>query len=168
MTRDPQRATLAYVGIGANLGNARETVERACAQLAALPGTLATRRSALYRSAPVAAAGPEYVNAVVALHTTLSPVALHAELQAIEQRFGRQRGARNAPRTLDLDLLLWGTETMASAQLTVPHPRMHERAFVLVPLAELAPHVVIPGRGPVRELARQCADQYVEPLVESR
>ena len=168
MNRDPQGVTLAYIGIGANLGDARGTVERACAELAGLPDTTVTRRSALYRSAPIDATGPEYVNAVVALATALAPEALHEGLRAIERRFGRARGVRNAPRTLDLDLLLYGKLAIDTAELTVPHPRMHQRAFVLVPLAEIAPQLVVPGHGPIVELARRCADQYVESLVESR
>ncbi len=168
VNRDPQGATLAYIGLGANLGDARDTLARACAELAELPDTKVTSRSALYRSAPIDASGPEYVNAVVALETALAPEALHEGLRAIENRFGRARGERNAPRTLDLDLLLYGNRKIDTAELTVPHPRMHRRAFVLVPLAELAPQLVVPGHGPIVELTRRCADQDVEALVESR
>jgi 2-amino-4-hydroxy-6-hydroxymethyldihydropteridine diphosphokinase len=107
-----------------------------------LPGTRLLRVSSLYRSAPVDAGGPDYLNAVAELDTTLAPLELLHALQRIEQAAGRERPYRNAPRTLDLDLLLYGTLRLDSAELTVPHPRMGERAFVLLPLAELAPPLV--------------------------
>jgi len=135
----PERA---YVGLGANLGDARAAVRQAIEAIAALPGVLLIQQSALVGSAPVDAGGDDYVNAVVALETTLSPHALLAALQAIEQAAGRARPYRNAPRTLDLDLLLYGERVLQDAQLVVPHPRMYERAFVLRPLAEIAPGLV--------------------------
>jgi 2-amino-4-hydroxy-6-hydroxymethyldihydropteridine diphosphokinase len=109
-----------------------------------LPGTAVTQQSSLYRSAPVEAGGPDYVNAVIEIRTALTAPGLLAQLQRIEQGAGRTRPYRNAPRTLDLDLLLFGSGSISSAQLTVPHPRMRERAFVLLPLAEIAPHAVPP------------------------
>ena len=131
--------TLAFVGLGANLGEARATVDRAIEHLAALPRTCLTARSSLYRSAPVDATGPDFINAVVALETSLSPEALLVEMQRIEQGAGRERPYRNAPRTLDLDLLHHGDTRLNSSTLTLPHPRLAERAFVLLPLAEIAP-----------------------------
>jgi 2-amino-4-hydroxy-6-hydroxymethyldihydropteridine diphosphokinase len=133
-----------FVGLGANLGDAVATVRAAFEALNALPGTHCVARSALYRSAPIDAQGADYINAVAQLQTRLSPVALLNELQAIEERFGRERPYRNAPRTLDLDLLLYGQRRIATPLLTVPHPRMHERSFVLVPLAEIAPDLAQP------------------------
>ena len=132
----------AYVGIGANLGDARQAVTRAVDDLGHLPGTRLVARSSLYRTAPVDANGPDYVNAVAAVDTRLTAPDLLAHLQALEQRAGRERPWRHAPRTLDLDLLLYGAARIESAVLTVPHPRWQERAFVLVPLAEIAPGLV--------------------------
>jgi 2-amino-4-hydroxy-6-hydroxymethyldihydropteridine diphosphokinase len=133
-----------FVGLGANLGDAVATVRAAFEALNALPGTRCVARSALYRSAPIDAQGADYINAVAQLQTGLSPSALLEQLQAIEARFGRERPYRNAPRTLDLDLLLYGQQRISTPLLTVPHPRMHERAFVLAPLAEIAPDLMLP------------------------
>jgi len=132
----------AYIGLGANLGDARTSVLQAMEAIAALPQTTLRRRSGLYRSAPVEAAGPDFINAVVEIVTDLSAPALLGALQALELEAGRLRPYRNAPRTLDLDLLLYGDGRIASAALVVPHPRMAERAFVLRPLAEIAPQRV--------------------------
>ncbi|MGR4870832.1 2-amino-4-hydroxy-6-hydroxymethyldihydropteridine diphosphokinase [Variovorax sp. LARHSF232] len=137
-------STTAYVAIGANLGDARQTVRNAIEALNALPQSRVAAQSSLYRTAPVDASGPDFINAVVALETGLEPLALLAELQAIETRAGRERPYRNAPRTLDLDLLSCGDQVMDAPTLTLPHPRMHQRAFVLVPLAEIAPDRVSP------------------------
>lgn len=139
-------AVTAYIALGANLGDPGATLAQAMQDLAALDGVTLARRSALYRSAPLAASGPDFVNAVVQVVTTLSAPALLAQLQQLEQRAGRQRPYRNAPRTLDLDLLTYGDAFIASATLVIPHPRMSERAFVLVPLAEIAPHAVTPAQ----------------------
>ena len=135
-------ATHAWIGLGANLGDRTAALRQAVQALTALPGTCVLRTSSLYRSAPVDAGGPDYLNAVAEIATTLDAHALLAALQAIEQAAGRERPYRNAPRTLDLDLLLYGTQHIATPDLTVPHPRMFERAFVLRPLAELAPQQV--------------------------
>jgi 2-amino-4-hydroxy-6-hydroxymethyldihydropteridine diphosphokinase len=135
----------AYVGLGANLGDARAAVRQALDELGALPGTRLVRASSLYRSAPVDAGGPDYLNAVAELCTSLGPHELLAELQRIEQAAGRERPYRNAPRTLDLDLLLYGALRLDEPVLTLPHPRMRERAFVLLPLAEIAPAQVDPA-----------------------
>lgn len=138
----PLSAASCWIGLGANLGDARGTLQRAVAALAALPGVWVVSVSSLYRSAPVDAAGPDYWNAVAELGTTLPPLALLHALQAIEGAEGRERPYRNAPRTLDLDVLLYADQRIATPELTVPHPRMAERAFVLLPLAELAPERV--------------------------
>jgi 2-amino-4-hydroxy-6-hydroxymethyldihydropteridine diphosphokinase len=130
---------IAHVGLGANLGDAAATLERAATALGALPDTTLLARSSLWRSAPVDAGGPDYLNAVAQLRTGLTAPALLAALQAIEQAEGRTRPYPNAPRTLDLDLLLYGDAAIASPALVVPHPRWRERAFVLRPLQELAP-----------------------------
>lgn len=132
----------AFVALGANLGDAQATLQKALHDLATLPQTRCVRSSCLYRTAPVDATGPDYVNAVAELRTTLGPYALLAELQRLEQAAGRERPWRNAPRTLDLDLLLYADLRQDDPVLTLPHPRMHERAFVLVPLAEIAPERV--------------------------
>ncbi|MFN4360066.1 MAG: 2-amino-4-hydroxy-6-hydroxymethyldihydropteridine diphosphokinase [Hylemonella sp.] len=132
----------AYVALGANLGDALATVRQALHDLDALPETRRTRASALYRSAPVDASGPDYINAVAELQTRLSAHELLAQLQRLEQQAGRERPWRNAPRTLDLDLLLYGELRLDDPVLTLPHPRMAERAFVLRPLAEIAPSLV--------------------------
>ncbi|MFN3376328.1 MAG: 2-amino-4-hydroxy-6-hydroxymethyldihydropteridine diphosphokinase [Burkholderiaceae bacterium] len=134
----------AWVGLGANLGDAQAALQRAVQALASLPGTRLVALSSLYRSAPVDAGGPDYWNAVAALHTALAPQPLLEALLAIEQTEGRLRPYRNAPRTLDLDLLLHGPERVRTPTLTLPHPRLHERAFVLQPLAELLPGGVAP------------------------
>ena len=133
------RPALAYVGLGANLGERETALRSALAAIGRLPGTRVTRVSPLYGSAPVDAGGPDYLNAVAELTTTLAPQALLEALQTIERGAGRERPYRNAPRTLDLDILWFGGQVIDSPALTVPHPRMAERAFVLRPLADLAP-----------------------------
>ena len=135
-------AISAYVALGANLGDAAQAVRDALADLGKLPVTRLVRHSSLYRTAPVDSHGPDYVNAVAELATRLTPPELLAQLQLLESAAGRERPYRNAPRTLDLDLLLYGDARIDSPQLQVPHPRMNQRAFVLVPLAEIAPHLV--------------------------
>lgn len=132
----------AYIALGANLGDARAALRQAMQAIAALPGVALQRSSSLYRTAPVDSSGPDYLNAVVEISTTLAPPDLLAALQAIEQAAGRERPYRNAPRTLDLDILLYDELTLDSPALTIPHPRMDQRAFVLVPLAEIAPQRV--------------------------
>ena len=155
---DSAPGATAYVGLGANLGDARATLRDALTalQALALPGSIAA--SSMWRSAPVDSSGPDYVNAVARLRTALAPHALLDALQAIEQRFGRERPYRNAPRTLDLDVLLYGAEgddgglVLSDDRLVLPHPRAAQRAFVLAPLAELWPHGRIPGAGRVAAL----------------
>jgi 2-amino-4-hydroxy-6-hydroxymethyldihydropteridine diphosphokinase len=158
--------TLAYVALGANLGNPIVTVKAAIAALDSIADTTCVAVSALYRTAPVGLQHqPDFINAVAALETSLAPDALLEQLFAIESRFGRQRSVRNAPRTLDLDLLLHGAAVLATPTLTLPHPRMHERAFVLAPLAEIAPLLTLPGRGRLAELLSACAGQHIQKLA---
>ncbi|HJS37629.1 MAG TPA: 2-amino-4-hydroxy-6-hydroxymethyldihydropteridine diphosphokinase [Burkholderiales bacterium] len=157
--------TAAYIGLGSNLNEPRAQVVEAFDELAALPQTRMVARSPLYRSAPVDAPGqPDFVNAVAAVQTELSAAQLLDALQGIEARHARQRSTRNAPRTLDLDLLLYDEMSLSSPTLTLPHPRMHLRAFVLRPLLDLDPRAEIPGRGAARELLRVCATQAIERL----
>ncbi|MFD0666647.1 2-amino-4-hydroxy-6-hydroxymethyldihydropteridine diphosphokinase [Ramlibacter sp. MAHUQ-53] len=136
----------AYVGLGANLGDARATVALALEALGRLPQTTLLRASSLYRTAPHEAQGPDFINAVAALATRLPAHELLAQLQALENAAGRERPYLNAPRTLDLDLLLYGQARIDTPTLTVPHPRLAGRAFVLVPLAEIAPERVTPAQ----------------------
>ncbi len=131
-----------FIGIGANLGDAKTSVLRAVQSIAALPHTALVAQSSLYRTAPLESSGADYVNAVVQIATSLTAARLLAHLQQIENQAGRQRPYRNAPRTLDLDILLFGDAAIDTPDLAVPHPRMNERAFVLVPLAEIAPQLV--------------------------
>ncbi|TMG84185.1 MAG: 2-amino-4-hydroxy-6-hydroxymethyldihydropteridine diphosphokinase [Betaproteobacteria bacterium] len=148
-------ASLAYVGLGSNLGHPRRHLARAVHALAGLPRTRLVAASGNYVSAPIGTSEPQpdYVNAVAILRTALGPGAMLRQLCAVERRHGRRREPgerRNAPRVLDLDLLLYGRRRLAQSRLTVPHPRMHERAFVLRPLLDIAPAVTIPGRGAAR------------------
>ncbi len=156
----------AWVGIGANLGDATATVSAALAALASVPGCTLVHSSPRYRSAPVDAGGPDFINAVAALDTMLAPLALLAALQAIEQHFGRQRPYPNAPRTLDLDLLLHGQTVLQSATLTLPHPRLHQRAFVLQPLLDLAPTLAAPGLGALADWLPATSGQRIERLPD--
>lgn len=157
--------TLAYVGLGANLGEPMRALSEAMLDLARLPGSTLTGRSSLYRCAPLGyTAQPDFINAVVGLETDLEAEPLLHQLQAIENRHGRERSFAGAPRTLDLDLLLYGARRIDSPRLSVPHPRMHERAFVLEPLSEIAPEVTIPGHGKARDLLAACRGQSVERI----
>jgi len=156
----------AWIALGANLGDPPAMLAEAFDALAALPHSRLIARSSLYRTAPVDAPGqPDYYNAVAHLDTSLAADTLLDALQDVETRCGRLRSFRNAPRTLDLDLLLYGDERRESARLTLPHPRMHLRAFVLAPLAELAPELSIPGHGPIASLLAACADQNIQKLT---
>lgn len=159
-------STVAYVGLGSNLAHPRRQIARALAGLARLPRTRIVGVSPNYATAPIASPypQPDFVNAVVALRTFLSPRALLRRLLAIERRQGRTRDAktpRNAPRTLDLDLLLYGRRRIRLPQLTVPHPRMHERAFVLMPLLDIAPAISLPGRGLARRGRHAVREQRI-------
>lgn len=155
----PRQPVAAYVALGANLGDAVQTVRDAFAALRALPNTQLVKASSLYRTAPVDSTGPDYINAVAEVRTALTAPDLLRALQGIEAAAGRERPYRNAPRTLDLDVLLYGAASIDSPPLTVPHPRMWERAFVLVPLAEIAPALVLPA------LISDLCDQSIERLV---
>ena len=158
-------ASLAYVGLGANLGDARAALSSALAALAELPDTTLLRCSSVWRTAPIDSSGPDYLNAVTELRTALAPLELLHRLQAIELAHGRERPYRNAPRTLDLDLLLLDDLVLDTPELTLPHPRAHQRAFVLAPLAELAPALEIPGCGRVASLLAATVDQPIERLA---
>ncbi len=147
---------IACIALGANLGDAKRAVTEAMAAIDGLPATRVLARSRLWRSAPVEAQGPDFINAVVRVETRLDAMALLAALQGIEHAAGRERPYVNAPRTLDLDLLLYGDGRIASPTLTVPHPRMTGRAFVLRPLAEVAPGRV--GAGELAAVAGQVAE----------
>lgn len=155
----------AFIGLGSNLGDRAAAIESALAEIAALPGTTLVARSSLYESAPLDAGGGDYLNAVARIRTTLSPEALLSALQEIEARHGRLRPYPGAPRTLDLDLLLHGDAALASAALTLPHPRMHERAFVLQPLQELAPGMRLPGGASIVERLAVLGPQALAKLV---
>lgn len=156
---------LATIGLGANLNDPAAQVEYALADLDRLPATRLISRSGLYASAPVGYVDqPDFINAVAQVETLLAPRALLAALLDIEHRHGRERSFRNAPRTLDLDLLLYGDAHFHEEGLTLPHPRMHERGFVLLPLLDIAPDTTIPGRGRAADWLAACAGQSVVPL----
>ena len=161
--------TRAYIALGANLGDPLATVNAAIEALRGLPHSQMIAVSSAYRTAPVGLHNqPDFINAVVAVETGLEAKSLLDELFAIEARFGRLRSVPNAPRTLDLDLLLHGDSICNDRYLTLPHPRMHERAFVLVPLAEISPQgLTVPGHGDVRTLLQRCSDQQIETLLVS-
>jgi 2-amino-4-hydroxy-6-hydroxymethyldihydropteridine diphosphokinase len=154
-----------FIGLGSNLADPQAQVSQALQELAALPQVRVVRCSSLYRSAPVGYLDqPDFVNAVAQLHTALTPRALLDALLALEQRCGRTREFINAPRTLDLDVLLYDDVQLHEHGLTIPHPQMHLRAFVLQPLLEIAPECVIPGIGAAAEAARACEDQRLEKI----
>ncbi|WP_184636721.1 2-amino-4-hydroxy-6-hydroxymethyldihydropteridine diphosphokinase [Variovorax sp. 375MFSha3.1] len=148
----------AFIAIGANLGDAQAAVKAAMEAIGAIERTVVTARSSLYRSAPIESSGPDYINAVVAVRTGLTAEAFLSELQLLEEQAGRERPFPNAPRTLDLDLLMHGNSVKDTPKLSLPHPRMRERAFVLKPLAEIAPDKV-----PRAALAR-VSDQVIERI----
>ena len=154
----------AFVGVGANLGEAQTTVRQALQALGRIDGCQLGSCSSLYRSAPQDAIGPDFINAVAELHTSLDAEALMQRLQALERAFGRVRTVRNAPRTLDLDLLLYGDSVHKAERLTLPHPRLHRRAFVLQPLAEIDASLQLPGLGLISPWLLQAADQRIERI----
>lgn len=154
-----------FLGLGSNLDTPEHRLRRAVAHIARVPGVHLRGVSSLYRSAPLGyTEQPAFFNAVVRLGTGLAPTALLAALQRIEHEHGRTREFRNAPRTLDVDILLYDQLRQDDPALTLPHPRCHQRAFVLLPLLELAPDCVIPGRGPARDWLPGCSDQAIEKL----
>ncbi|HVY07045.1 MAG TPA: 2-amino-4-hydroxy-6-hydroxymethyldihydropteridine diphosphokinase [Burkholderiales bacterium] len=155
----------AFVAIGANLEDPERQVVRAIRELAEIDRTRVVAASSLYRTAPVGYADqPDFINAVAKLETALAPEALMDELHAIENRHGRRRSVRNAPRTLDLDLLTYDDLVLDGENLTLPHPRLHERAFVLVPLAEIAPDAQVPGRERASQLLARVDRSGVEKI----
>lgn len=156
----------AFVALGANLGDAASALITAFQRLSELPDTQLVARSSVYRTAPIEAGGPDYLNAVAALSTTMAAPDLLRALHDIEAAAGRERSYRNAPRTLDLDLLSWGDLVYAEPALTLPHPRLHLRAFVLVPLLEIAPTLVLPGLGAVSDWLPTVAGQRIERVAE--
>lgn len=159
----------AYIGLGSNLGDPVAQVLSALEELGAIRGVQLGKCSSLYRTAPVGyAAQPDFINAVAEIRTSLAPMALLEALNLVESRHGRIREFRNSPRTLDLDILLYGSLRLAHDDLMLPHPRAHERAFVLRPLLEIAPHCVIPGLGSIDNLIEQCKDQSTSRLVLDR
>ena len=161
-----QAPALAFVALGANLDDPVAQVRAAGAALADLPQSKLLRLSSLYCTAPVGIHGqPDFINAVAALETRLSPHELLAALLEVEVRFGRRRDFHHAPRTLDLDLLLFDEQTIDSKQLSLPHPRMHLRAFVMAPLLEIAPDCRIPGRGSAAAWLAAVSMQHIEQLA---
>jgi 2-amino-4-hydroxy-6-hydroxymethyldihydropteridine diphosphokinase len=161
VSRAPRFHT-AHIGVGSNLGDPLYHVRRALEELSHLPLTRVLACSSCYRTAPIGKLDqPDFVNAVSVVETGLSPRDLLRELLGLEARHGRVRGEPNGPRTLDLDLLLLGDSVIREPGLEVPHARMHERAFVLLPLAEVSPDAIVPGRGSIAELAARVADQGV-------
>jgi len=154
---------LAYIGLGANLGQAQETLQQALNEIDATAEIKLVKVAPYYSSAPIDSSGPDYVNTVASVHTSLGPHELLATLQKIEHRHGRERPYINAPRTLDLDLLLYDDLIMNSPTLTIPHPRMHLRAFVLRPLQDIAGNLTL-AQGSIETLLKQCEDQRLSPL----
>lgn len=154
----------AYIGIGSNLGDAQGNVQRAVLRLDKLPNTRLSGQSSLFRTAPVDAGGDDYINAVACIDTRLPAAELLQELQAIEKDFGRERPYPNAPRTLDLDILLYGQQKILSDSLAVPHPRLTERAFVLIPLLQIDPFITIPGKGPAHAFVPSVVGQAIQKI----
>ncbi|OIQ86076.1 2-amino-4-hydroxy-6-hydroxymethyldihydropteridine pyrophosphokinase [mine drainage metagenome] len=152
----------AFIALGSNLQEPATQVAQALSEISDLPATTLVRTSSLYRTAPLGCDDqPDFINAVAEIATDMPPMDLLQALLDLETRHGRQRPFPNAPRVLDLDLLLYDDLTMETPDLTLPHPRMHQRGFVLLPLTEIAPRLEIPGLGIVRDLASRCPDQGV-------
>lgn len=164
MTAETNALVRAWIGIGANLGNAEGNVRVALERLAKLPSTQLEKTSSLFRSAPVDASGDDYINAVARISTRLPVRELLAQLHGLEREFGRERTFRNAPRTLDLDILLYGDDKIDTRDLVVPHPRMTQRAFVLLPLLQIDPFITIPGMGPAHGFVPSVAGQAIQRL----
>jgi len=160
-------SVISYVGVGSNLGDALHNVTAALAALRHLPQTQLHSHSSLFRSAPIDATGDDFINAVARVDTQLSAESLLAELQKIELSFGRERPFRNAPRTLDLDLLLYGDVKISTDTLVVPHPRMTTRAFVILPLLELDPELAIPGCGQASRYVHAISDQLIHAIPKN-
>ena len=170
---------LAYIGLGSNLEDPRSQLQRAFVDLAGLPDTRLVEHSSLYRSAPLGSPDqpglsnqpnlcqPDFVNAVAKIETALAPQDLLQALLRIEHEHGRKRTFRNAPRTLDLDVLLYDDLQLHEHGLTIPHPQMHRRAFVLQPLLEIAPDIGIPGLGQAQRLLQACQEQVLERIADA-
>ena len=165
---------IAYIGLGSNLEEPRSQLQRAFVDLAGLPDTRLTEHSSLYRSAPLGSPDqpdllnqPDFINAVAKIETALAPQALLHALLHIEHQHGRQRTFHNAPRTLDLDVLLYDDMQLHEHGLTIPHPQMHKRAFVLQPLLEIAPDIGIPGLGQAQRLLQACQEQVLERIADA-
>jgi 2-amino-4-hydroxy-6-hydroxymethyldihydropteridine diphosphokinase len=156
----------AFIGIGSNLGDARAHVQYALLELDKLRKTSLSSQSSLFRTTPIDADGDDYINAVARLETELTAQELLEELQALEKAAGRERPYANAPRTLDLDLLLYGQQQISSASLIVPHPRMTQRAFVLIPLLQIDPLLSIPGKGPIHTFVPGVAGQAIQKIPD--
>jgi 2-amino-4-hydroxy-6-hydroxymethyldihydropteridine diphosphokinase len=156
-----------YIGLGSNLREPERQVRTACDEIGLIPGIRLHRCSSLYRTAPIGYADqPDFVNAVAEIRTTLAPLRLLELMCRLEADHGRVRELRNGPRTLDLDILIYGELQIANDELVLPHPRAHQRAFVLLPLLEIAPDCVIPGIGTAAAALRQCADQELERVLD--
>ena len=166
MDRSPENPVLAYIGLGSNLDDPFMHLRSGVAALMQLHQTRVELCSSLYRTSPVGNQDqPDFINAVCRVRTGQAPVKLMRNLLQIERTHGRVReGEKGGPRTLDLDLLLYGNQEIETGELTLPHPRLHERAFVLYPLHEIEPDLIIPGRGTLRELLEKCADQRVQKV----
>jgi 2-amino-4-hydroxy-6-hydroxymethyldihydropteridine diphosphokinase len=170
MNLNSEITVVAFVGVGSNLSgtylNSSALLNAAIQAIAALKETMLIARSSFYRSAPVDADGSDYTNAVVSIQTSLRPLHLLDHLQAIEHQFSRERPYKNAPRTLDLDLLTWGSLTLNSERLALPHPRLTERAFVVQPLQEIAPQFAIEGLGSVQEWQLKTSSQRIQKIEQ--
>jgi 2-amino-4-hydroxy-6-hydroxymethyldihydropteridine diphosphokinase len=158
--------TTAYIGIGSNFGDPLDQVQRAILRLTTLPKTHLKKQSSLFRTTPVDADGDNYINAVASIETQLPALVLLQELQSLEQAFGRERPYVNAPRTLDLDLLLYGNQEILSESLVVPHPRLTQRAFALIPLLQINPMIVIAGQGYAHTFVPNVAGQVIHKICD--
>jgi 2-amino-4-hydroxy-6-hydroxymethyldihydropteridine diphosphokinase len=156
---------LAFIGLGGNIGDVKQLIKDAIVCLAQRPELKVITRSCMYKSAPVDAEGADFINAVISLETKLSPQELLLICQEIEFQFGRERSYKNAPRTLDLDILTYDTISISDHNLTIPHPRMTERAFVLLPLLEISPHLDLPGLGKISEYVKNLSHQRIEKIL---
>jgi 2-amino-4-hydroxy-6-hydroxymethyldihydropteridine diphosphokinase len=154
----------AYIGTGSNLGDAKDNVQRAILLLGKLPLTTLREQSSLFRTAPIDADGDDYVNAVACIETQLSAQQLLDALQALEMQFGRERPYVHAPRTLDLDILLYDQQIINTETLTVPHPGLSQRAFALIPLLQIDPLITIPGKGPAHAFVPAVANQGIQKI----
>ena len=155
---------LAFIGLGGNIGDVKQLIKDAIVCLAQRPELKVITRSCMYKSAPVDAEGNDFVNAVISLETEIPPLELLYICQEIELQFGRERSYKNAPRTLDLDILTYDSISMSEANLTIPHPRMTERAFVLLPLLEISPDLELPNLGKISEYLKEVSHQRIEKI----